>query len=405
MSDFQAIQGSVATSATPSCQAVPALVLGESMTLLQVLRILRKDGIPTYAGCAEHDFARWSRHFRPPAGNPRLSPANLGEALPHLAFHRAVLIPCSDEWLLAVSRLPPSTTRNFPSSVPSCNVSEAMVDKSRFAELLEKADVPRPRTRHLATLDELQTTPEEDFHDSFLKPTVSLPFCQKYRRKGYRVSNRGQAVEIMRHVAFPILLQEFIPGPPDVSYFLEGFIDQCGEVCGMLARRRLRMFPRDLGNSTLSESIELSEIRGAEQSLRKLLRMVQYRGIFNAEFKYDHRDKQFKLLEINARPWWYVEFAAHCGVDVCLMAYRDALGLSNEPVTGYETGRRCIHRVNDLRAWWIQRRRGVTLSSWVRAWRGAEDSLIRWDDPASTVAFFATALQQRKRQIARRQTA
>jgi len=47
--------------------------------------------------------------------------------------------------------------------------------------------------------------------------------------------------------------------------------------------------------------------------------------VFSAEFKFDERDGLFKILEVNARPWWYVDFAARCGVDVCRMAYRDAL--------------------------------------------------------------------------------
>jgi len=60
--------------------------------------------------------------------------------------------------------------------------------------------------------------------------------------------------------------------------------------------------------------------------------------VFSAEFKFDERDGLFKLLEVNARPWWYVDFADRCGVDVCGMAFRDALGEEIEPVTGYKLG-------------------------------------------------------------------
>ena len=58
---------------------------------------------------------------------------------------------------------------------------------------------------------------------------------------------------------------------------------------------------------------------------------VSYRGIFSAEFKCDDRDGFFKILEVNARPWWYVEAAACAGMDVCSMAYHDALGPTVEP--------------------------------------------------------------------------
>ena len=74
------------------------------------------------------------------------------------------------------------------------------------------------------------------------------------------------------------------------------------------------------------------------------------RGIFDAEFKYDHRDGQLKILEINARPWWFVEFATRCGVDLCRMAYMDALELPVTPANEYEVGRCCIHMNYDLAA-------------------------------------------------------
>ena len=61
---------------------------------------------------------------------------------------------------------------------------------------------------------------------------------------------------------------------------------------------------------------------------------------------------------MNARPWWYVDFAARCGIDVCDMAYRDALGGDVEPVTGYELGRRCVYPRLDLQSGLAEWRKG-----------------------------------------------
>ena len=90
------------------------------------------------------------------------------------------------------------------------------------------------------------------------------------------------------------------------------------------------------------QSVPLSEVAPAAESLTALLDRLAYRGVFSAEFKKDSRDGQFKILEINARPWWYVEFASRCGVDVCTMSYRDALDLPVTSVTDYQAGRRCM---------------------------------------------------------------
>ncbi len=135
--------------------------------------------------------------------------------------------------------------------------------------------------------------PDEAIATSFLKPANSGRFSAIYHVKAVRPQNRAQAQALVAEASgrgLELMLQEFLPGPPTLHYFLDGFMDRHGRVCGMLARRRLRMFPPDFGNSTFTESIPLEEIRAAEESLRRLLSGIGYRGVFSAEFKFDARD-------------------------------------------------------------------------------------------------------------------
>ena len=82
----------------------------------------------------------------------------------------------------------------------------------------------------------------------------------------------------------------------------------------------------------------------------RFLAALEYRGTFSAEFKRDERDGVWKLLEVNCRQWWYVGFAASCGVNVTRMTYRDALGLPVGPVDRYRIGVRCVHPYYDWQA-------------------------------------------------------
>jgi hypothetical protein len=147
-----------------------------------------------------------------------------------------------------------------------------------------------------------------------------------------------------------MMLQEYIPGPPTNHYFIDGFIDRGGVVRAIFARRRLRMSPPDFGNSTMQISVPVSDTGDASATLRTLLADIDYRGIFSAEFKRDPRDGAFNLIEVNARPWWYIEFAARCGVNVGEMAVRDALVEPVETISGYAVGRRCVFPYYDLDA-------------------------------------------------------
>jgi predicted ATP-grasp superfamily ATP-dependent carboligase len=273
---------------------------------------------------------------------------------------------------------------------------ETFVDKWQFTALLRREHIPHPRTLLLRSRQEAESLDEAEFEGSILKPVSSVHFSRKHGVKGYLVNTREEAVAILRKISFPIMLQQYIPGPSTASFFIDGFVDRHGRVLARFARRRLRIYPDKLGNSSLMVSVPLQEVAPAVQNLDRLLQAVAYRGIFSAEFKYDQRDGVFKILEVNPRPWWYIEFAARCGVDVCTLAYRDALGLPQQAVQEYQVGRRCVFLANDYRAYRDMRGQDrMSLWSWIASWAGADEALFRWTDPRPSFAYFVDALKPR----------
>jgi predicted ATP-grasp superfamily ATP-dependent carboligase len=374
-------------SASPDVRPqVPVLVLGKGITALGVLRVLGRRGVPLYVAGEADDLVTGSRWYRPLGGDSwaQGSESDLSRRLEALEIDRMVLLPCSDVWVMAVSRLEPRLRERFPASVAAPDTLRRLVDKGEFAETLQEMGLPHPCTFLLRDAGALASVSEEAFRTSFLKPANSGRFAGEYGVKAIRPGSREQAAALLaeaRAKGLELMLQEFIPGPPTRHYFLDGFVDRHGRVCAMFARRRLRMFPPEFGNSSCTESIPLSEVRGAEETLCRLLAGIRYRGVFSAEFKLDERDGLFKILEVNARPWWFVDFAAACGVDVCDMALRDALGQSVEPVSAYRIGRRCIHARRDVASWRAQPRHSRPgLGSLLRSWIGAQQLTFSKDD-------------------------
>jgi predicted ATP-grasp superfamily ATP-dependent carboligase len=311
--------------------------------------------------------------------------ASLAKSLEASSFERMVLLPCTDGWAMAVSNLPTSLQTRFPSSVARTEILRQLVDKDLFAATLDRLDLPRPRT-HILQEESIPSVPDEWINNYFLKPTHSRPFAEKYRVKAKRLRDREELVRIAsetRGMRFGLMLQEYIPGPPTNHYFVEGFRDRQGRFSAMLARQRVRMFPLEFGNSTATRSVPPSQAQPATETLRKLLEAIGYRGVFSAEFKRDERDGLFKILEVNARPWWFVEFAERCGVDVCEMSYRNALGESVEPVARYRISRKCVYPRRDLQC---RRARAGTpnrlsIVSMLAFWLGAYQLTLCWDDP------------------------
>jgi predicted ATP-grasp superfamily ATP-dependent carboligase len=143
-----------------------------------------------------------------------------------------------------------------------------------------------------------------------------------------------------------------VPGPPEKHVFVDGYRDRHGQILGILARRRLRMFPPGFGNSTDSVTIPLTEARDAVDSALTLFEAIGFHGMFDAEFKLDERSGRHTIIEVNARPWWQIELSRAAGIDVAWMAYADALGQPVPPARGYRVGRRWVHTFPDLRARW-----------------------------------------------------
>jgi predicted ATP-grasp superfamily ATP-dependent carboligase len=127
------------------------------------------------------------------------------------------------------------------------------------------------------------------------------------------------------------------------------------------------------------------------QSVKRLLGHVNYRGIFSTEVKRDEATGTCLIIDVNARPWWFVEFAGQCGVDVCSMAVQDALGLPVSPVRQYRAGLRCVYPYYDFSACVeLRREKRLSLSGCMKAWLLSTQPEWRWTDPlpaiASTVA-------------------
>jgi predicted ATP-grasp superfamily ATP-dependent carboligase len=271
------------------------------------------------------------------------------------------------------------------------------LDKARLAQVLDRLELPHPRTVFPLGAEVLEALSEEAIGQVFLKPRCSQAFARQYGAKAFRFETRAEALALVSRAlqsGHELMLQEYLPGPPSCHYFIDGFVDAGGVLRASFARQRLRMHPPDFGNSTYLMSVRADEVGDAAQSVERLLSEVGYRGVFSAEFKYDQRDGRFKLLEVNARPWWYVEFAARCGVNVCAMAYRDALGLPVASVETYAVGRRCVYpqhdRVVGLRLW---REGRLSLWSLARSWLGASQAVLCWDDPLPGAASFAIWLR------------
>ena len=96
--------------------------------------------------------------------------------------------------------------------------------------------------------------------------------------------------------------------------------------------RRTRQYPVDFGaSSTFVETIDHDAV---EQAANRYLASLQFSGLVEVEFKFDARDRRYKLLDVNPRPWTWIAVGGAAGVDLPLIEWSLARGELVPPSRG-----------------------------------------------------------------------
>lgn len=369
------------------------------------IRSLHRASIPVLYMSDRAGFAAWSRYHTRAADFPgeALPADSLRQWLESSEIESAVLMPCSDAWLQSVTNLDDDICERFRRWSPNCDVIDTFVDKNKFRNVLETLDLPHPRSYFLARDVEEWRIPDDVFQSAFLKPHDSAAYFARFGVKARFVSDFDDAIHCAQETwasDLDVLLQEYVPGPPTNHYFIDGYRPMDGSATRYLARQRLRMFPLDFGNSTDMVSVPLAVVEPALETLETLFGETGFYGIFSAEFKIDSRDGLFKIIEVNVRPWWYVDFSDRCGLQVCRYAYLDASGMDLPPPEAYKLDKRCIYPIYDWEAFRNSSDHGLrgfvtTLANWLRAYQ----PVFSWSDPMPALVNFYRLL---RKAIARR---
>jgi predicted ATP-grasp superfamily ATP-dependent carboligase len=128
----------------------------------------------------------------------------------------------------------------------------------------------------------------------------------------------------------------------------------------------------------------------------RLFREIGYRGVGSAEFKYDERDREFKLIEINPRYWQQCALAEKAGMNIPLLDYREARGEAPEAITDWRAGEKWVSPVSDWETAREMHRLGaLSYRAWIGSLRGAQLSNFALHDPLPGLWAWAQAVRVR----------
>jgi predicted ATP-grasp superfamily ATP-dependent carboligase len=316
---------------------------------------------------------------------------------------KKVLLPASDDCSLFLSKYADELHKNFVLLNPTPGTMESVKDKRRQYELALAVGVPIPETYFPGSSEEVaEIAAQLDDYPYIIKPLEA----QKWRLKQYAdvasgnkaitVHSRTELINEYARIATAdsnLMIQEIITGDDEN---LITFLGYCSEQYKPLAhciRSKLRQSPVDFGYCTATVTCHTDVV---EQYAKRLVNQCEYVGIVGIEFKYDPKENDYKLIEINTRPVNTIGISMACGVNLPVVAYRDALGETQQPVFDWEDGVIWMRLLPDIAAGLELRRRGrLTISQWFRSIRGKRvHALLALDDLRPFAKFYVRYIRQ-----------
>lgn len=377
-----------------SSEQSPAIILGSSVNALSFARSLGRRGIPILMLDSQRligSFTRFGEFIQLSLAEER--PEEWIETLEFIGSHldtKAVLFSTTDVHCLLVSEHRDRFRQSFRFIIPEVQAVEEIIDKRLQYSIAQMAGIPIPKTCFPESVEEARSFSSELLYPCLLKPYRSHAGRKELSNKKIcLVDSPTELISTYERLAanhLPFMIQEIIPGEDSRLYGYLAFWDGDRRERAWMTKQKLRQNPPLYGDGSLQISVEALEV--AELS-RHLLRSFNYCGFVGVEFKYDTRDRTYRLIEINPRTVSGNQLAIDAGIDFPWIAYQYLTDSTyeNAPVNLFRSGVKCVNEEWDLQAYLVLRKSGsLNLWKWLRSLRGAKTAIGAWDDPLPLLA-------------------
>ena len=375
-----------------------AIVIGSDFRALGMIRSLGRRHIP----CVVIDNLPRSAWFSRYAAK-RLRWRGRMDGRAFLEFLRRIadeyhlqqwlLLPMSDETVELVARNHEALAPLYRLVTQPWDILRWANEKHLVYQVARELDIPYPQTWYPGCEGDLRTI--QAAFPLIIKPVASLRLQQELRLKALPARDKEELLAQYRlasEILDPeqILVQEVIPGDGQTQFSVAAYCKE-GRTLAWMTARRTRQYPIDYGlGSSFVEAVEVPEI---VEPTRQLLARMRLSGMVEVEFKYDRRTEQYKLLDINTRPWGWHTLALACGLDFPWIQYCDAFhDVPVIPAPRY--GYRWIRVLTDLPAALQEMQAGITSPrAYLRSLPGKTTfSVLDWRDPLPVFGDFASAV-------------
>lgn len=309
-----------------------AVVVGNGLNALGIIRSLAVAQVPTLMLFADTDPTVYTRHAR----KKRIASTEgdvLIDALRSIAQQKPekpVLFLTEEKSVSTVSERRDEIQPYFHIVLPEKALLAALMHKQGFQDLANRhgsAVPPAVRIRSEADLPALA---------SLRFPCVLKPAIKDYGygakfKKAYVVQSAAEVADLFREIApvmSDLIVQEWIEGSDSDIYFCLQYIGCNGEIVASFSGRKIRSWPPRIGGTASCTSAP--EFHRELQSMTAgFFRHIGFIGMGSMEYKRDPRDGRFYMVEPTVgRTDFQEEVATVNGTNIPLAAYCHELGKS-----------------------------------------------------------------------------
>jgi len=368
----------------------PVVVLSCKLAALAIMRSLGPFGITLYG----IDSDRWApamlsgycrQRFMIDLDEPR--PNKLLDDLLKVGRQigqPSILIPTSDETALFVAKNRDQLSKYYISPRSSASTIEQLVSKKQMYKLALEHHIPTPYTIFPNKLDDVMEYVEGGKFPVVLKGIYGHRLQVRNGREILIAYSKDELIENYKQMENPalpnLMLQEYIPGGDDQVYIFNGYFNERSECLAGFTGFKIRQYPVHVGCASLGECRWNEAVAGMTI---KFMQAINYSGILDIGYRFDPRDGQYKVLDINPRVGQAFRlFVAENDMDVVKSLYLNLTGQKQHPIFSRE-GRRWVIEDFDLMSSLDYYREGkLRFADWLRSFKGLEESAwFSWRDP------------------------
>lgn len=328
-----------------------AIIIEGHVQGLSNVRALGEAGIPVYVTDKTDCLARYSRYCRKFLKCPDYDSPEFITFLIEIAECEQtdgwLLLPSNDHAVYNISKNAEVLETKFKLITPDVSIIEKIYNKEELLSCAQKCGVPIPSSWFAVSSSAAMTGDIK--YPCLVKGKRGLNFYKRCGKKAFLCWTEDDLQSTIRHLerlipSEEMFIQELIPSS-DQKVISFAVFSVCGGISAAWAGIKVREHPLSFGTSTYSRSIDGTVLFPLAE---KLIRELHYTGICEIEFIYDPRDRQYKLIEVNARTWLWVDLARKCGVDFALYAYNFVNKIEIQFPKEYNRDKEWIHYLTDI---------------------------------------------------------